>query len=163
SAGTPGLVAAYGFNENGGATAADASGSGLNASLIGSPTWITPGQDSSTSALTFNGSSSYASVPGFPSLANWTVSPWVRGSPPPPRPPPPPPHPPLPPPSPPPPPPPARPPRLPRGGLVPPPPPRPPPPPPLSPPPPPPRGPPPRAKKTPPPPPPPPPPPRPRH
>src|SRR5262249_58405238 len=63
SSGTPGLVAAYGFNENGGITTPDASGNGRNASLTGGPPWSTPGQDGTPSARAFNGTSPSPSAP----------------------------------------------------------------------------------------------------
>jgi hypothetical protein len=40
----PGLLAAYGFNENGGTSAHDASGNGYNGTLVSGPTWVTPGR-----------------------------------------------------------------------------------------------------------------------
>src|SRR5262245_41135825 len=70
-----GLVAAYGFDENGGVTAADASGNGNTATLFGGTTWVS---GHSGSGLSFNGTSSYAAAPTVPYLANWTVSVWVR-------------------------------------------------------------------------------------
>jgi hypothetical protein len=70
-----GLVAAYGFNEGAGTTSADAAGNGRTATLVGGPAWVT---GEFGSALSFNGSSSYATVSNLPYLAAWTVSGWVR-------------------------------------------------------------------------------------
>ena len=72
-----GLVAAYSFDENGGSTAADASGNGNTATLFGGATWVT---GHTSSGLNFDGSSGYSTAPSVPYLANWTVSAWVQSS-----------------------------------------------------------------------------------
>src|SRR6185369_16696727 len=69
-----GLVAAYAFNEGAGTTSADVSGNGFTATLVSSPSWVA-GQFGS--ALSFNGTSSYASTGLTTNLPNWTVSGWV--------------------------------------------------------------------------------------
>jgi hypothetical protein len=72
---SPGLVAAYNFDEGSGTNSADVSGNGHPATLIGGPTWV-PGH--SGTALSFNGQSSYASTNLATSLPAWTISTWVR-------------------------------------------------------------------------------------
>src|SRR6185295_20013769 len=69
------LVAAYAFDEGSGVTSADASGNGNTATLVAAPGWVA-GQFGS--ALSFNGTSSYASTNLVTTLPNWTVSGWVR-------------------------------------------------------------------------------------
>jgi hypothetical protein len=69
-----GLVAAYGFNEGSGTTSADGSGNGHTATLVGGPSWVA-GQFGA--ALSFNGSSSYATTGLTTNLPNWTISGWV--------------------------------------------------------------------------------------
>ena len=69
-----GLVAAYAFNEGAGTTSADVSGNGFTATLVSSPSWVA-GQFGS--ALSFNGTSSYAATGLTTNLPNWTVSGWV--------------------------------------------------------------------------------------
>jgi hypothetical protein len=75
---TPGgLVAAYGFNEGTGTAVADASGRGNNGSVSGA-TWTTSGRFGS--ALTFNGTSAWVSVPHNASLdltTGMTIEAWV--------------------------------------------------------------------------------------
>jgi Galactose oxidase-like, Early set domain/Concanavalin A-like lectin/glucanases superfamily/Bacterial Ig domain/Bacterial Ig-like domain/Kelch motif/Galactose oxidase, central domain len=71
-----GLVAAYGFNEGAGTFSADVSGNGHTATLVNNPSWVA-GQFGS--ALSFNGTSSYATTGLTTNLPNWTVSGWVRG------------------------------------------------------------------------------------
>jgi hypothetical protein len=70
-----GLVAAYGFDEGAGTTSADGSGNGHTATLVGGPSWVA-GQFGP--ALSFNGSSSYATTGLTTNLPNWTISGWVR-------------------------------------------------------------------------------------
>src|SRR5262245_4562374 len=69
-----GLVAAYAFDEGAGTTSADVSGNGFTATLVSSPSWVA-GQFGS--ALSFNGTSSYAATGLTTNLPNWTVSGWV--------------------------------------------------------------------------------------
>ena len=74
---TPGLVAAYSFDEGAGTTVADASGTG-NAGTIGSATWTTQGKYGN--ALTFNGTSARVTVPDAPSLrltGGMTLEAWI--------------------------------------------------------------------------------------
>lgn len=59
-AATPGLVAAYGFNEGSGTSGADASGNGLTATLSGGATWTTQGKYGG--ALQFSGSGQLVTV-----------------------------------------------------------------------------------------------------
>ena len=73
---SPGLVAAYSFDEGAGASVADASGSG-NVGAIGSATWTSLGRFGN--ALAFNGQSR-VTVPDAPSLrlqGAMTLSAWV--------------------------------------------------------------------------------------
>jgi hypothetical protein len=73
-----GLVAAYGFNEGSGTTAADFSGSGHVATLLGGATWTTEGRFGSS--LVVNGTTAYAQVADHPSLrltGPFTLSTWV--------------------------------------------------------------------------------------
>ena len=75
-----GLVAAYGFEEGTGTTAADASGTG-NSGTTSNTTWSTAGKYGK--ALSFNGSSSYVNVPDSNSLdltTGMTIEAWVRPS-----------------------------------------------------------------------------------
>ena len=72
-----GLVAAYGFNENAGATTADASGRG-NTGTVTSTTWTTAGRIGN--ALVFNGTTSWVTVADSASLdltTAMTVEAWV--------------------------------------------------------------------------------------
>jgi len=74
---TPGLVAAYSFDEGTGTTVADASGTG-NGGTIGTATWSTLGKNGN--ALSFNGSSARVTIPDAPSLrltAGMTLEAWV--------------------------------------------------------------------------------------
>ena len=74
---TPGLVAAYSFNEGSGTSVADASGSG-NGGSIGSATWTTSGKYGG--ALSFNGTSARVTVPDSASLdltSAMTLEAWV--------------------------------------------------------------------------------------
>jgi uncharacterized repeat protein (TIGR01451 family) len=74
---TPGLVAAYSFDEGSGTTAADASGTG-NTGTIGSATWSTQGKYGG--ALAFNGTSAKVTVPDAASLrltSRMTLEAWV--------------------------------------------------------------------------------------
>jgi chitodextrinase len=75
---TPGLVAAYSFDEGAGTTVADASGNG-NVGTITNATWSTAGKFGS--ALSFNGSTSWVTVSDSPSLdlsSAVTIEAWVR-------------------------------------------------------------------------------------
>jgi aerobic-type carbon monoxide dehydrogenase small subunit (CoxS/CutS family) len=74
---TTNLVAAYGFDEGAGTSAADASGNSHPATLVGGPTWVA---GHFGTALSFNGSSSYATTNFTTTLPNWTISGWVSGS-----------------------------------------------------------------------------------
>ena len=78
SAAAAALVAAYSFNENGGPTAADASGNGNTGTLVGA-TWTTAGRFGA--ALSFNGTTSRVTVPNSASLqltTGMTLEAWVR-------------------------------------------------------------------------------------
>lgn len=73
-----GLVAAYSFNENSGTIITDTSGNGNNGTLS-QATWYASGKFGS--ALSFNGTSAYASVPDSSSLDltnRMTLQAWVR-------------------------------------------------------------------------------------
>jgi len=73
-----GLVAAYGFEEGGGATTADSSGNNLTGGLAGT-TWATTGKFGK--ALSFNGSSSMVSIPDANVLdltTGMTLSAWIK-------------------------------------------------------------------------------------
>jgi fibronectin type 3 domain-containing protein/azurin len=73
-----GLMAAYGFSEGIGTTTSDASGNGNNGTLTGT-TWTTQGQ--SGNALSFNGTSSFVSIPDAASLdlgSTGTIEAWVK-------------------------------------------------------------------------------------
>ena len=75
----PGLLAAYGFSEGTGTVTANASGTGINGTLIGA-TWTTGKNDG---GLSFNGSSSYVNLGSAPALAvtgSLSVSAWVNES-----------------------------------------------------------------------------------
>jgi glucose/arabinose dehydrogenase len=74
----PGLVAAYGFNEGVNTTVADSSGSGNNGT-VSNTTWSTAGKFGG--ALSFNGSTSWVTVPDANSLDltnGMTLEAWVR-------------------------------------------------------------------------------------
>jgi uncharacterized repeat protein (TIGR01451 family) len=74
---TPGLAAAYSFNEGGGTTVADTSGNG-NGGTIGTATWSTAGKFGN--ALSFNGTSAKVTVPDSNSLdltSGMTLEAWV--------------------------------------------------------------------------------------
>ncbi|MCK2214615.1 PQQ-dependent sugar dehydrogenase [Actinomadura sp. ATCC 31491] len=76
--GVPGLVAAYGMNEGAGATTADASGRG-NTGTLTATTWNAAGRYGQ--ALSFNGTSSWVTVPDAASLrltTGMTLEAWVR-------------------------------------------------------------------------------------
>lgn len=73
-----GLVAAYGFNEGAGSTAADASGNGLTGTLQGA-TWTSAGRYGG--ALSFNGTNSLVTIASAAPLAlgsAMTIEAWVR-------------------------------------------------------------------------------------
>src|ERR1041384_4794216 len=75
-----GLVAAYGFEEGGGATTADSSGNNLTGSL-GGTAWVATGKFGR--ALSFNGSSSMVSVPDASVLdltTGMTLSGWISAT-----------------------------------------------------------------------------------
>ena len=80
SATTPaatGMVAGYAFSEGSGTTTADASGSGLTGTLVGSPTWVA-GRNGT--GLSFNGSSTYVDLGTSAALGftgSMTLSAWV--------------------------------------------------------------------------------------
>src|SRR6266704_3451489 len=77
---TPGLVAAYAFNEGSGTTVADVSGNN-NTGTIGAATWTTAGKFGS--ALVFNGTSALVSIPNAASLqltTGMTLEAWVNPS-----------------------------------------------------------------------------------
>jgi hypothetical protein len=72
-----GLVAAYAFNEGSGTTTVDASGNGQNGTITAG-TWTTSGKNGN--ALSFNGSSSWVTVPDSNSLdlsTGMTLEAWV--------------------------------------------------------------------------------------
>jgi chitodextrinase len=76
--GSTGLVAAYGFGENTGSLLGDSSGNGNHGSITGA-SWTTQGQFGS--ALSFNGTSSFVTVPDAASLdltTTGTMEAWVR-------------------------------------------------------------------------------------
>src|SRR5690242_1208336 len=50
---SPGLIAAYGFNEGSGTIAHDASGNGYQGTLVNSPAWSSPGK-TGNSSLSFS-------------------------------------------------------------------------------------------------------------
>src|SRR5215472_7057056 len=79
-AATPGLVAAYGFNEGSGTTVTDASGNGNNGTITAA-TWTTSGKYGGT--LSFNGSTAVVTVPNAASLqltTGMTLEAWVNPS-----------------------------------------------------------------------------------
>ena len=74
---SPGLVAAYSFNEGSGTTVADSSGNNNNGTLTAA-TWTTAGKFGN--ALSFNGTSACVTVPSAPSLqltTGMTLEAWV--------------------------------------------------------------------------------------
>jgi PKD repeat protein len=76
--GTPGLVAAFGFDDGTGTTVADASGNG-NSGVLSGATWTTAGQFGG--ALLFNGSNALVSVADTSSLdltTAMTLEAWVK-------------------------------------------------------------------------------------
>ena len=80
AAATPGLVAAYGFNEGSGSTVSDASGNGNNGT-IANATWAATGKYGK--ALQFNGTSALVTIPDATSLhltTGMTLEAWVNPS-----------------------------------------------------------------------------------
>ena len=79
-AATPGLVAAYGFDEGSGTTVTDASGNG-NTGTITNATWAAAGKYGK--ALQFNGTNALVTIPNAASLqlsAGMTLEAWVNPS-----------------------------------------------------------------------------------
>jgi len=78
--GTPGLVAAYGFEEGTGTTVKDLSGNNLTGTIVGA-TWTSAGIYGK--ALSFNGTSSYVDL-GSPSAlqltGSMTIEAWVKAA-----------------------------------------------------------------------------------
>ena len=76
-AGASGLVAAYSFDEGGGTTLTDRSGSGNNGTLVNGPTWTTGKYGG---GLQFNGAGSYVSIPDASSLnlSSMSLSTWIK-------------------------------------------------------------------------------------
>ena len=77
---TPGLVAAYAFDEGSGMTVTDASGNSNSGTAVGS-TWSSSGKYGK--ALSFNGTSSRVTIPDAASLhlsSAMTLEAWVRPS-----------------------------------------------------------------------------------
>jgi hypothetical protein len=78
-AATPGLTAAFGFNEGTGGTVSDASGN-ANTGLISGAAWTSQGKFGH--ALAFNGTNSHVSVPNSASVQSpstaLTVSAWIQ-------------------------------------------------------------------------------------
>jgi chitodextrinase len=75
---TPGLVAAYGFEEGSGTTTADASGNGNTGTLVNA-TWTTAGKYGK--ALSFNGTNARVDIPDAASLhlsSGMTLEAWVN-------------------------------------------------------------------------------------
>src|SRR5205085_10266571 len=80
SSATPGLVAAYAFNEGSGASVADASGNG-NIATTANTSWAATGKYGK--ALSFNGSNARVTVPDSASLhrtSAMTLEAWVNPS-----------------------------------------------------------------------------------
>ena len=71
------LAAHYLFDETSGASAADASGNGRNATLSGGATWSA---GHAGNAVNFNGTNGYASLPGgiVGGLNDFTIATWVK-------------------------------------------------------------------------------------
>src|SRR5262249_33810587 len=75
---TPGLVAAYSFNDGSGTTVSDASGNGHNGT-VANGTWSTSGKYGK--ALVFNGHSTMVTIPDSPALHlsnGMTIEAWVQ-------------------------------------------------------------------------------------
>src|SRR6185436_6982715 len=75
-----GLVAAFGFNEGAGATAADASGNANTGTVTGA-TWSTQGKFGG--ALSFNGTTSWVTIPDSALLhlsSAMTIEAWVNAN-----------------------------------------------------------------------------------
>lgn len=74
----------YEFNECGGTTAGDNSGSNLNLTLIGNPSWLTDTPNGTGCSLSFNGTSQYGrvSTTAFDKVNgnDLTVSVWIKPS-----------------------------------------------------------------------------------
>ncbi|MBN1313175.1 MAG: glycoside hydrolase family 127 protein, partial [Anaerolineae bacterium] len=67
----------YRFDESSGTTAADASGSGRNATLVNGPTWVS---GAINNAVNLDGSNDYISIPGgiVSGLGDFSIATWVR-------------------------------------------------------------------------------------
>ena len=73
-----GLVGQWNFDEGAGTTAADSSGLGNNAALVGTPTWVTGVHGT---AIKLNGTTDWATIPDAPTLdatTALTISAWVK-------------------------------------------------------------------------------------
>ncbi|MDX6689016.1 MAG: hypothetical protein QOG15_473, partial [Solirubrobacteraceae bacterium] len=80
AAAVPGLVAEYGFEETSGTTATDSSGTGNDGTITGA-TRTSAGRHGS--ALSFNGTSDWVTIPGSSSLAlttAFTLEAWVKSN-----------------------------------------------------------------------------------
>jgi hypothetical protein len=78
--GSPGLIAAYSFDEGTGNSVADLSGNNINGTVVGA-TWITNGMYGN--ALAFNGISSYVDLGNRTALqltGSMTIEAWVKAT-----------------------------------------------------------------------------------
>jgi Concanavalin A-like lectin/glucanases superfamily/Bacterial Ig domain len=78
--GSPGLVAAYSFDEGSGNSAADLSGNNINGTVVGA-TWVPGGMYGN--ALAFNGTSSYVNLGNSTALqltGSMTIEAWVKAT-----------------------------------------------------------------------------------
>ncbi|MBN1311952.1 MAG: discoidin domain-containing protein [Anaerolineae bacterium] len=73
----PSQLAWYQFDESSGTTAVDASGNGLNATLVNGPTWVSGRVGN---AVNLDGSNDYVSMPSgiLSSLNDFTIATWVK-------------------------------------------------------------------------------------